>query len=74
MYYGFKSFGEDYLGRYPTYYINQHNTNGSITETIFGQMRHIALTAANYSSTHASLLTKWSIETANGSLNQLEFI
>ena len=64
MYYGFKAFSTDYLTRHPGYYINPHDVNGSVIETIFGQMRHVAqqnLSSTNYASSRASLLTKWSI-------------
>lgn len=64
MYYGFRQFSADYLARHPDYYINPHDINGSVVETVFGQMRHIAqqnLTASNDAWTRASLLTKWSL-------------
>ena len=64
MYYGFKGFSADYLTRHPGYYINPHDINGSVIETIFGQMRLVAqhnLSATNYASSRASLLTKLSL-------------
>ena len=64
MYYGFKAFSADYLERHPGFYINSQDVNGSVIETVFGQMRHITqqnLTATNYAWTRASLLTKWSL-------------
>ena len=64
MYYGFKGFSADYLTRHPGYYVNPHDINGSVIETIFGQMRQVAqhnLSATNYASSRASLLTKWSL-------------
>ena len=69
MYYGFKAFATDYLGRHPRYYINPHDVNGSVIETIFSQMRHTAqqnLTASNYAWTRASLLSKWSLSGKRG--------
>ena len=32
----------DYLTRHPGYSINPHDINGSVIETIFGQMRQVA--------------------------------
>lgn len=64
MYYGFQAFARDALGKHPGYYINPHDINGSVVETVFGQMRQITqhnLTAANYAWTRSSLLTKWSL-------------
>ncbi len=64
MYYGFKAFSTDYLTRHPGYYINPHDVNGNVIETIFGQMRQVTqqnLSSTNYASSRASLLTKWSI-------------
>ena len=51
MYYGFKAFTKDYFDWHPGYYINSHDINGSVVETVFGQMRQIAqqnLSASNY--------------------------
>ena len=64
MFYGFKAFSADYLTRHPGYYVNPHDINGSVIETVFGQMRYVAqqnLSSTNYASSRASLLTKWSL-------------
>ena len=58
IYYGFKVFSADYLSRH---YINPHDINGSVIETISGQMAQQNLSSTNYVSARASLLTKWSL-------------
>ncbi len=64
MHYGFKALCTDFLTRHPGYRISPHDVNGSVVETVFGQMRQVSqhnLSAANYAWTRGSLLTKWSL-------------
>ena len=61
MVYGFKGLIEDFITDHPGYYINPRRLNGSAVETLFGQLKHTTgghLSAANYATAKATLLTK----------------
>ena len=61
MVYGFKALVEDFTSDHPGYYINPRRLNGSAVETLFGQLKHTTgghLSAANYATAKATLLTK----------------
>ena len=61
MWFGFKGLVTDFISSNPGYYINPRRVNGSAVETIFGQLKHTTssnLTAANYETAKATLLTK----------------
>ena len=59
--YGFKGLTKDFITDHPGYYINPKRLNGSAVETLFGQLKHTTgghLSAANYATAKATLLTK----------------
>lgn len=61
MWFGFKGLVYDFISSNPGYHINPRRVNGSAVETIFGQLKHTTggnLTAANYETAKATLLTK----------------
>lgn len=61
MWFGFRGLVEDFTAANPGYYINPKRVNGSAVETLFGQLKHTTssnLTAANYETAKATLLTK----------------
>lgn len=66
MWYGLVN---DFTTSNPGYYINPRRVNGSATETIFGQLKQTTssnLTAANYETAKATLLTKQQSSSKDG--------
>ena len=60
MWFGFQGLVQDFTAANPGYHINPKRVNGSAVETIFSQLKHTTssnLTAANYESAKATLLT-----------------
>ena len=58
---GFKNLVKDFTATHPGYYVNPRRVNGSAVETLFSELKHITggnLSAANYESAKATLLTK----------------
>ena len=61
MWFGFKGLVDQFTKAHPGYHINPKRLNGSSVETLFGQLKHTTssnLTAANYETAKATLLTK----------------
>jgi len=68
--YGMVSFCEEYIQRHQGYYIVPVRISGSAVETLFSQMKHAGggrLSATNYRSSRASVLTQRSIHTWHSS-------
>ena len=65
MVYGFRGLVSDFLEAHPGYHVNPRRVNGSGVETLFGQLKHTTggnLTASNYETAKATMLTKGSIQ------------
>ena len=60
MWFGFRGLVQDFTTTNPGYHVNPRRVNGSAVETIFSQLKHTSsnLTAANYESAKATLLTR----------------
>lgn len=61
---GLKSYCEEFFTLHPGYYVIPLRANGSAIETIFSQLKHASggsLTAVNYESARAQLMTKRSV-------------
>ena len=68
--FGLVSFCEDFLSRHPGHYIVPVRVSGSAVETLFAQMKHASggrLSATNYMTSRASVLTQRSVHTCHSS-------
>ena len=61
MWFGFSGLVKDFTTTNVGYHVNPKRVNGSAVETLFSQLKHTTgsnLTAANYESAKATLLTR----------------
>lgn len=68
--YGMEALVADFLDRHPGYYIVPVRVTGSAVETLFAQLKHAAggrLSATNYTTSRAAVLTQRSIHTVHSS-------
>lgn len=62
--YGFKAFREDFLKKYPGYFISPLRISGSAVESLFSQFKHNAdgkLDACNYTTARCAHLVQQSV-------------